>query len=283
MERRGESAGIGVDHIGGPIAWREAGDRSKSPVLFLHGLGGSRLAWEPQLEGLSHRFRCIAWDLPGYGASEPLPHLTFPAIADAVVRLLDTLGLDRVDLVGLSFGGQQVQHVALAHPDRVRGLVLSDTSASFGADGTDADAWMRLRLDPLDAGVTPAEMAAPVLDSITGPRFGGHERDRLLHAFAQIPSDGLRAAVTCLPTHDVVARLGDIGAPTLVIVGDLDDETPMSYAEALASGIPDARLAIVEGAGHLTPTEAPNDFNTLVEQFLTTISGRAGTSRAPTR
>ena len=247
-----------VDHLDGPIAWREAGDGP--PVLFLHGLGGTRLAWEPQLEGLADRFRCIAWDLPGYGDSAPLHELTFPAIVASIVRLLDTLTVDRADVVGLSFGGQQALHMALDHPERVRRLVLADTSARFGADGTDPEAWMRLRLDPLDAGVTPADMAAPVLDSITAPGWGGRERERLLDAFARIPSDGLRAAVRCLPSHDVTARLGEVAAPTLVIVGELDEETPASYAEALRDGIPGARMEIIPGAGHLTPSETPRAF-----------------------
>lgn len=258
---------IPVDHLDGPIAWREAGDGP--PVLFLHGLGGSRLAWEPQLESLSDRFRCIAWDLPGYGASEPLPELTFPAIVDAIVRLLDTVGVARVDVVGLSFGGQQALHLALTHPDRVGRLVLTDTSARFGADGTDPEAWMRLRLDPLDNGVTPADMAAPVLDSISAPGWAGPERERAIHAFRQIPSDGLRAAVRCLPSHDVTDRLGKITARTLVVVGELDEETPVAYAETLRDGIADSRLVIVPLAGHLTPSEMPHEFNTTVRAFLT--------------
>lgn len=255
-----------IDHLDGPIAWREAG--TGPPVLFLHGLGGSRLAWEPQLEDLADRFRCIAWDLPGYGASEPLDELTFPAIVEAIVRLLDSLGLERIDVVGLSFGGQQAMHLALSRPERVSRLVLADTSARFGADGTDPEAWMRLRLDPLDAGVTPAEMAAPVLDAITAPGFGGRERERAIHGFAQIPSEGLRAAVHCLPSHDVEADLGEISVPTLVIVGELDAETPIAYAEALRDGIPGARLAVIEGAAHLTPSESPTTFNQLVAAFL---------------
>ncbi len=257
-----------VDHTDGPIAWREAGDGPA--VLFLHGLGGTRLAWDPQLEGLADRFRCIAWDLPGYGASEPLAELTFPAIVEAIVRLLDVLRLERAHVVGLSFGGQQALHLALTHPDRVDRLVLADTSACFGADGTDPEAWMRLRLDPLDAGVTPADMAAPVLDSITAPGWAGRERDRLVHAFAQIPSSGLRAAVRCLPSHDVTARLGEITAPTFVIVGELDEETPVSYAEALRDGIPGARLEVIPGAGHLTPSETPRAFNHHLAEFLPT-------------
>lgn len=256
-----------TDVVDAPISHRIAGDGP--PVLFLHGLGGTRYAWEPQLEGLADTFRCIAWDLPGYGDSVPLPRLTFPAVADAAVTLLDQLGLDRVDVVGLSFGGQQALHLALRHPERVGRLVLADTSARFGADGTDVEAWKRLRLDPLDAGVTPAEMAPAVIDAITAPGFSGRERERTIDAFGRIPPAGLRAAVECLPSHDVTDRLGEIEAMTLVVVGELDEETPVAYAETLAAGIPHAELAVIPGAGHLTPAEAPDRFNTLVRGFLT--------------
>lgn len=251
----------------GSIAYRTSG--TGSPVLFLHGLGGSATAWEPQLDDLGDTFRCIAWDLPGYGDSEPIVPLTFAAIAGAAIRLLDELGIERADVVGLSFGGQQALHLALAHPDRVGRLVLADTSARFGADGTDVEQWKRLRLDPLDAGVTPAEMAPSIVDAITAPGFAGRERDRAIAAFARIPPDGLRAAVECLPTHDVIDRLDEITAPTLVVVGELDEETPIAYAEVLAEGIPDAELRVIDGAGHLTPSEAPEEFDTLVREFLT--------------
>lgn len=259
---------LAIDRQAGGFSWREAGDGS--PVLFLHGLGGSRLAWEPQLEALSDRFRCIAWDMPGYGRAAPLASLTFPAIADAVARLLDVLDVECADLVGLSFGGQHAMHTALAHPGRVRRLVLADTSPRFGADGTDAEAWKQLRLAPLDAGVTPAEMAPAVLDSIAAPGFAGLERDRAIAAFAEISSAGLRASVECLPSHDVTNRLGEIAAPTLVIVGELDTETPVDYARFIAAQIPAARLEVIANAGHLVPSERPAEFNLLVADFLAT-------------
>lgn len=249
------------------IAFRSSG--TGPPVLFLHGLGGSSTAWEPQLDDLGDTFRCIAWDLPGYGDSEPISPLTFPAIADAATRLLDDLDIEQADVVGLSFGGQQALHLALGHPDRVGRLVLADTSARFGVDGTDADEWKRLRLGPLDAGASPADMAPAVIDAITAPGFAGVERDRAIAAFSRIPAEGLRAAVECLPTHDVIDRLGQIASPTLVIVGELDEETPVDYARTLADGIPDSHLHVIGGVGHLSPAEAPAEFNAVVRAFLT--------------
>ena len=256
----------GPTDVDGDPAWREAG--SGDAIVLLHGLGGSRTAWEPQLADLGARWRCIAWDMPGYGASPPVHPLTFPAIADAVVRLLDAAEVEAAHLCGLSFGGQHALHAALAHPDRVRSLVLADTSPAFGLDGTDPDQWRRARTDALDAGRTPADIADAVIRSVAGPGFTGAEFDRTVAAFGRISSDGLRAACHCLPTHDVRDRLDRITCPTLVIQGELDRETPLAYARALADGIADARLEVIAGVGHLTPAEAPERFNELVAAFV---------------
>ena len=255
--------------VDGIISRREAG--AGDVVLFLHGLGGSRGSWDAQIEALSHRWRCVAWDMPGYGASAPRRPLTFEVIADAVAELLDHLECESAHLCGLSFGGHHGLHTALRHPDRVRSLVLADTSAAFGGDGTDPDQWRQSRLAPLDAGLTPADLAADVIDGVTAGGFTGIERDRALAAFSRISADALRAACELLPTHDVRHRLADIAAPTLVVVGELDEETPPAYAAELAQGIDNSRLETIAGAGHLTPAEAPGAFNRLVHDFLESL------------
>ncbi len=258
--------------VDGPIAWREAGSGPET-ILFLHGLALTRTSWDPQLVALADRFRCVAWDLPGYGASAPIPALTFEAIADSVVTLLDRVGVERAHLVGLSFGGMQALHTALRHPDRVDRLVLLDTSPAFGLDGTDPDEWRRLRLDPLDRGRTPADMARDVLTAVGGPGLAGEVLDGLIASMARISSAGLRAAVECLPVHDVRDRLGEIAAPTIVAVGELDAETPVAYARLLADGIPDADLEILTGLGHLTPAEDPDGVTDLIRSHLTEPTG----------
>jgi pimeloyl-ACP methyl ester carboxylesterase len=99
---------------------------------------------------------------------------------------------------------------------------------------------------------------------------------------ARIPSDGLRAAIGCLPDHDVRQRLADITVPTLVLVGELDEETPPAYSRALADGIPGAGLEIVADAGHLSNLEQPEAVNRLLSRFLPTTF-LSPTTRSRTR
>ena len=259
-------ADAGAADVDAPLAWRETGDGE--PVVFLHGLGGSRTSWEPQLAGLRTEFRCIAWDMPGYGVSVPVAPLTFAAIADSVARLLDNAGVERAHLVGESFGGMHALHTALRHPQRVARLVLANTSPAFGLDGTDPAAWRAARLAPLDAGRSPADIAADVLTSIAGPILSEDALAMRVAGFARIPATGLRAAVECLPTHDVRARLGSIASPALVVAGGLDTETPAAYSRVLAEGLPNAELVVLDGVGHLAVSEVPQTFNRLARAFL---------------
>ena len=259
-------AAAGSTDVDGPLAWREQG--RGAPVVFLHGLGGSRTSWEPQLAGLSDAFRCIAWDMPGYGASDPLEPLTFAAIADSVARLLDTAGVKRAHLVGESFGGMHALHTALRHPDRIGRLVLANTSPAFGLDGTDPDAWRAERLAPLDAGLVPADIAAPVLTSVAGPSLKDDALAMRVAGFSRIPAAGLQAAVECLPSHDVRGEMGEIAALALVIAGELDAETPVAYSRAIADGLPRAELVVLDGVGHLAVSEAPRTVNRLIRDFL---------------
>ncbi len=258
--------GTVVERRGAGLAWCEAG--TGEALVFLHGLGGTRTAWAEQLGPLSDDRRCIAWDMPGYGDSDPLDAVTFEAIADRLVDLIDELGVDRADLVGLSLGGMHALHTALRHPDRIGRLVLTNTSPRFGLNGTTAAEWTAARLAVLDDGMTLRELAPIVLDGLVGASLPGDRRTALIESFARIPEPGFRAAVACLPGHDVLDRLGQIGSPTLVVAGELDTETPPSYSRSLADGIPGAQLVVLAGVGHLAPSEHPEMFNRLVSGFL---------------
>lgn len=251
------------DHEANGMAWRERG--TGDAVVFLHGLGGSCISWEPQLSELSARYRCVAWDLPGYGASKPLAEpMTFAALAQAVCDLIEALGVERAHLVGISFGGMIAQYVAAFHPQRVRTLALLSSSPAFGLDGTKPDDWRAERLAPLDAGREPKDFADVVLRSIAGPQISDVAMDGQRAAMERISADGLRRSIDCLITHDSRPFLKQITALTLCLVGELDEETPPSYASALAEGITGARLEVIPKAGHLLNAEAPDTVSALL-------------------
>ena len=189
-------------------------------------------------------------------------------IADAVVQLLDDLGVAQATLVGESFGGMHALHTAIHYPDRVARLVLTNTSPAFGIDGTSAEEWQAARLGPLDAGQQPSDFAEAVLSSIAGPELSDEAMKMLVSAFGRISADALRASVECLPSNDVRGDLASIEVPSLVIAGELDEETPVSYAKTLADGLPNARLVVLARVGHLAASEAPSRFNELVRGFI---------------
>lgn len=253
----------------GGLAWREAGSGAPA-AIFLHGLGGSRTAWDDQLHELSDRRRCIAWDLPGYGAAPPpTGAMTFAVLADTVARLADAVEPeDRPHLIGLSFGGMIAQHAVLSHRGRFRSLTLLSSSSAFGLDGTTAADWRAARLAPLDAGREPADFADEVLRSIAGPGISEQALAAQRGAMERIGGDALRRSIDCLVGHDVRNRLADIDLPTLVLVGSLDTETPPTYAADIAERVPAARLVEIEGAGHLLAAEAPDVVNELLRDHF---------------
>jgi 3-oxoadipate enol-lactonase len=259
-----------IDVDGGPLAWREAG--RGEVVVLLHGLGGSRTAWEPQLAALGDHRRAVAWDLPGYGASPSLDGpLSFPALADAVTRLLDSLGVDWAHVVGLSLGGMIAQHTALLHPERVRSLALLATSPAFGLDGTRPEEWRAARTAPLDAGRAPGDDAVDIVTAIAGPGISPGAVAAQAAAMGRISGPALRRAIDCLVTHDLRSRLHEIHAPALVMTGELDAETPPAYGRALAEALPSATFRLVPRAGHLLPAEAPDLVNAALAEHLTRV------------
>lgn len=257
-----------IERRGRRLAWREAGSAPTTAVL-LHGLGGSRLAWEPQLAGLSDQFRVAAWDMPGYGRSAVADGpMTFHGLAASVIDLLDELEVERAHVVGLSFGSMIAQYAAAACPKRVASLVLLSTSPRFGLDGTSPEEWRASRMAPLDAGLEPIDIADGVLRAVAGPNISADALAEQRVAMAEVSGDGLRRAIDCIVTHDSRALLPSITAPTLCLVGSLDDETPPAYGAYVAAGIPGARLEVIDGAGHLLPAEVPDLVNRLISAHI---------------
>jgi 3-oxoadipate enol-lactonase/4-carboxymuconolactone decarboxylase len=244
------------------FAWRQhrgptTGGQAAPTVILLHGLMGSRLSWEAQLGQLGTA-RTVAWDMPGYGSSQPLGANTdFGSLATAVDRFADAVGAGTYHLVGISFGGMIAQYAAAHGNPRVRSLSLLATSPCFGLDGTRPEEWRRARLAALDAGAEPIDIAERVLRALGGAGISRAALDGQMAAAGRVTASALRVSIDCLITHDSRELLETITAPTLCLVGDADDETPPWYSQHLADHIPDARLVTIAGAGHLLNAEAP--------------------------
>ncbi len=241
-------------------------------VLMLHGAGGNFRSFAPQVETLaSLGFRAVAWNMPGYGASPPIEPYEFKGLAASVVGLIDALapvtGGEPVALVGHGMGGMVAQEVALRHPDRVRQLVLVATAAAvLPGDGysrhvAHALAW-------LDEGRAMPEIAAMLLPSLVGSGAlpAGVQLATLCQA--EVRAAIWRRALQALVRFDRRAALGHIHVPTLLVAGEQDPVAPPPAMRAMASAISGAQCVSVPGSGHLPHLERPEEFDTLLLDFL---------------
>jgi 3-oxoadipate enol-lactonase len=255
----------------GRFAYEAAGDRAKTPLIFLHGIGGAARAWRGQVDAFSDRYRSIAWDMPGYGGSLPLPVVNIATLADALQDFLGQLGAIKPVLVGHSIGGMIVQQWLVKHPDTATAVVLAQTSPAFGkADGDWQKSFIDARLGPLDRGETMVSLAPTLVRELVGddPDTAGMELAR--DCMASVPEASYRASMLALLGFDQRQALKEIKVPTLVLSGSKDKNAPTPMMVKMASFIPSARYVELEGAGHLVNLERPAKFNVALDQFLKT-------------
>ena len=259
----------------GGIGYLEAGPAAAVPIVFLHGIGGAARMFRAQLNHFGANYHAVAWDMPGYGSSTPLPLVTIDALAAALAGFIDELGLDRPILVGHSLGGMLVQRLLAMAPHKARAVVLAQTSAAFGSrDPAWQAEFLSARLGPLDAGHSMAALAEALVTEVVGtrpdPAGVALARDCLAHT----PDSTYRDSVLALRGFDCRNALGQIAVPALVLAGTLDTSAPASGMERMAASIPGAQYVALEGAGHLAYLEQPPEFNAALEWFLSRLPGK---------
>lgn len=266
-----------TQRTGGPVAIAYDKQGSGPLVVFLHGIGGNRTNWEGQLDYFGKRFCAVSWDARGYGASDDPPQtLKFSDFADDLVRLLDALKAQRAHLVGLSMGGMIIQDFYGRYPERVATLSLVDTSSGFGGVPEEVRRdFLARRLDPLERGLTPADIAPNVVEVLVAKSAPAAVREQLRASLAALRKEPYKQALHAIITTDFRPVLPRITVPTLVIVGEEDQVTPPSASEFLVKNITGASLVKIPGAGHLTNIEKPEVFNSALETFLNQHAQRA--------
>ena len=247
---------------GTSLGYVEAGGGNATPIVFLHGVGSDKSVWHPQLEYFGKTRRALAFDYPGYGDSDPAPEATSrDDYAAAIHSALHALDIERAHICGLSLGGVVAIALCDAVPNHCASLILADTFAVHPegsaicerslAGSQDLPAMAEARVDVLLA--QPADPAV---------------RREVVETMSRIDPLAYRIGAEAVWMADQRDRAGAIRVPTLVLVGDKDLVTPVDLSNELVDLIPDARMQVIRGAGHLGNLEKPAEFNAAVDEFI---------------
>ncbi len=259
-------------YLGDRWSYMEAGKPDAPAILLLHGVGANSMHWRFQLAGLSDAFRVVAWNAPGYILSDAFKTEwpTCQDYADAVVDFLAAVKLDRVNVVGNSFGSRVAQCFAIHYPDRVIRLAMTGTGIGpkgmtdedkaedhRDARGADREGRLRLRRAGERAGrrrTRRSRRISLVRDTVraTSPRG-------FMHGVKLGLADG----------YDPETVAAKVTAPVLMISGNEDRVNPMDKnAAILAKAMPQAKHEIMDGVGHLPEVEAPEKVNAMLRAFF---------------
>jgi 3-oxoadipate enol-lactonase len=249
--------------------YRLEGPADRPVVALAHPLGATLEMWDAQVAALLPRYRVLRYDIRGHGGSEvpPGPY-TLEQMAGDLLALLDALGIRESHFVGLSMGGLIGMTAALAFPDRIRRLVLCDTTAQYGP-AVEGMWHERLRVAETE-GMTETLIERTMAIWFTAAFRERHaaQVDRVRAMLRATDPRGYAASIRAIGFVNLTPRLGAIRSRTLVIVGEQDPGTPPAMAEVLHAKIPGARLAILPGAMHCSAVEVADAFNRAVGEFL---------------
>jgi pimeloyl-ACP methyl ester carboxylesterase len=239
---------------------------SRTPVIFIHGAGGTHLSWPPQVRRLPDQ-NIFALDLPGHGKSEGMGRQSIDAYADDVAAFMTAIKIRAAIIVGHSMGSAIALTLALKYPKRVRGLGLIGSGA-------------RLRVSPaiLD-GIKNEDTFSATVQTINEYSFSPNTSPRLIELASQRMAETRPSVIygdfLACDSFNVADQFGQIKIPTLILCGTQDKMTPMKYSEALRDGITNSQLEVIDEAGHMLMLEQPDRVAENLSRFLNNLRRRA--------
>ncbi|MHC3469317.1 alpha/beta fold hydrolase [Streptomyces sp. 7R007] len=249
---------------GAALTYDDEGPRDGDgvPLVFVHGWTANRHRWDHQIEHFGRKRRVIRLDLRGHGDSTGKGVRSVDELAADVLALLDHLEVDRCVLVGHSMGGMIAQTVTLAEPDRVERLVLVDSISRM--------TYSRGRglLMGLSTLVPYRLFVAANIQRAFAPGYPREEIRKYVEASAATPKEVVMTLYGAMRAFDVLDRVGEIQAPTLLIHGYHDIQLPVKQMLRMAKAYPHALVRIIDG-GHELPVEKPAEVTAAIETFVT--------------
>ncbi len=237
------------------------------PVLLLHGLGSRSADWQLQIPVLAAAYRVIVPDLRGHGVSpKPPGPYTMTMMADDVVALLDSLNVGSVHVLGLSMGGMIGFQLAVDRPERVRSLIVVNSTPDLVPRS------LAQRLQVMQRRLLARLLGVEQTGRFLAGRLFPHPdqaalRTMMVDRWAENDKAAYVASMEACIGWSVLDRIDRISCPVLVISGDRD-YLPIDGKRQYTAMIPRARLVVVEDSGHATPIDQSENFNQLVLTFL---------------
>lgn len=266
------------------VTVRHLAGRPARPLLVVGPSLGTTVErlWGPVASRLPG-WNVLGWDLPGHGASSSADRLTpgfsLDGLAAAVLAAVSEVAGADVPFAyaGDSVGGAVGLQLALDHPGRVTSLAVLCSAAAFG----NPDAWHERAALVRREGMTPMVETSP--GRWFGPAIraaGDRRRDDALRDLAAVDPESYARVCEALAGFDVRTRLGSVAVPLLAVAGADDVATPPAVLAELAAGVPDGRVEVLPGVGHLAPYEAPEEVAALLRDHLAHSERSSASHRA---
>ena len=263
--------GVMMD-ISGARMWVDRVGQGPDIVLVHAGIADSTM-WDEHIAILSDQFRITRYDLRGFGRSS-MPPVSYSHVDD-LAELFGVLEIEDAIVVGASFGGNVATEFAIVHADKTRGLVLVNTLVAC----SEYSDYLRRGWDEVDALESAGDITAAVELELQMWVDGPHRtpedvdpvvRERVRSMNTEIFQRSHEHEAATEIEFDPAARhrLNEIGAPTLIIVGELDVPDALTSARTLATSISNAHLKIIADAAHLPSMEAPEVFSEMLLEFV---------------
>ncbi|MFI9319000.1 alpha/beta fold hydrolase [Kitasatospora aureofaciens] len=256
------------------VSVRESG--TGTPLVLLHAFPLNASMWSAQLDALpgptGDEARVLAPDQRGFGGTElGADEPSLDLVADDLALLLDAAGIDRAVVGGLSMGGYVALAFARRHPDRLAGLLLSNTRATADTDAA------RANRERIAAAVTARDSVQLLLDErVAAGQLGPdsqHLVERVQAMVAAAPPAAVAWAQRAMAARpDSLDVLAGLRVPLAVVAGALDALVPLEEAERMVQAGPDAELTVVPGVGHLSALESPGAFDAAVRRLLARVA-----------
>jgi 3-oxoadipate enol-lactonase len=236
------------------------------PLVFIHGLGSSTRDWESQVPEFSKSFKVVTFDLRGHGQSDkPAGPYTMSQYSDDLAGLLRTLSIKSAHIVGISLGGGIAFQFAIDHPAQVKTMTIVNSAPTLGNPAEVKPEIERrvgivqqMGMRAMGQALAPALFPKPEHAAL---------RETFIARWAENDPRAYIEATRSMLDWNVIAQLGKIQCPTLVIAAD-QDYSPVAVKEAYVKLMPKAELVVIPDSRHATPIERPAEFNAALAQFL---------------